>query len=85
MGLHASKLDAVPRLAALATWFIMDSGCTFHCHPFASDLINTKPLRQHMVAADGSKHRVTCIGDLPLTCRGRDNKLRRIVLRVLNP
>ena len=65
----------------MAVWFIIDSGCTYHCHPHAEDMINARPCSQSMVAADGSKHRVTLIGDLPLVVRDRKGKLRRVILR----
>ena len=77
----ARKGSAVMKLAALAVWFIVDSGCTYHCHPVASDLINQKTCNQHMVAADGSRHRITIIGDLPLAARDRQGRLRRVTLR----
>ena len=63
---HSSDGSALRRIMHLATWFIIDSGCTYHCHPMADDLINAKPCSQHMIAADGSRHRITIIGDLPL-------------------
>ena len=69
------------RLMHLTAWFIVDSGCTYHCHPTAGDLINSKPCSQHMIAANGSRHRITLIGDLPLLVRSRDGKLRRVILR----
>ena len=69
------------RIMHLATWFIVDSGCTYHCHPMSDDLINVKPCSQHMIAADGSRHRITMIGDLPLMVRDRHRKLRRVILR----
>ena len=69
------------KLADLAMWFIIDSGCTYHCHPVSSDLINQKRSHQHMVAADGSRHRITFIGDLPLVARDRKGHFRRILLR----
>ena len=34
-----------------------------------------------MVAADGSRHRITVIGDLPLAARDRHGKLQRVTLR----
>ena len=49
--------------------------------PTATDLINLKECRQHMVAADGSRHRISHIGDMPLATRDRKGHLRRIILR----
>ena len=73
--------SALMRLATMAIWLIMDSGCTYHCHPTASDLVSQKQCLQHMIAADGSRHRTTLIGDMPLAARDRHGKLRRILLR----
>ena len=78
---HSSDGSVLHRIMHLATWFIIDSGCTYHCHPMADDLINAKPCSQHMIAADGSRHRITIIGDLPLMVRDRNRKLRRVILR----
>ena len=75
------RRTALMKLASLSTWLIVDSGCTYHCHTCESDLINRKECRQHMVAADGSRHRITAIGDMPLVARDRKGKLRNILLR----
>ena len=76
-----TSTNFVSRLSALAVWFVIDSGCTFHSHPHQSDLVNLRPSSQFTVAADGSRHRVTCVGDLPIICRDRQGKMRRALIK----
>ncbi|MDC0525649.1 hypothetical protein OAO87_01525 [bacterium] len=60
---------------------IVDSGCTMHCHPHESDLINKRATRETMSGAEGAKRSVKCIGDLPIAATDADGKTHRILLR----
>eukprot|EP00965_Chrysotila_dentata_P144586 4775759-Pleurochrysis_carterae.AAC.1 len=46
--------------------FIVDSGCTWHIHPHASDLVNVKPCEARVVGIDGRPQRCTVVRDLPI-------------------
>eukprot|EP00965_Chrysotila_dentata_P016095 533349-Pleurochrysis_carterae.AAC.1 len=51
----------------LSIGFVADSGCTWHIHPHASDLVNVRKCEDHAVGIDGRPQRCTVIGDLPIT------------------
>ena len=65
--------DLRARLPAIAA--IVDSGATWHVHTRRSDLINVVATENEcIVAADGSEHPVTAVGDLPVVARNQNGK-----------
>ena len=60
---------------------VMDSGCTFHCHPHQTDLINFRPRRERMIGISGVSCDVTGIGDLPVIARDHMGRLIRLIIR----
>ena len=62
-------------------WAVIDSGCSWHCHPRADDLINQRPCNDTMSGIDGKPQRVKCIGDLPAFVRDSTGFWRRILIR----
>ena len=62
--------------AKMMCWTVIDSGCSWHCHPHLSDLINTRACSDTMSGIDGKPQRVKCIGDLPALAR--DHMQRRV-------
>ena len=59
---------------------VMDSGCTYHCHPRKSDLINFKPRVENMLSADGAACPVTGMGDLPIVCKDKAVKMHKVLV-----
>eukprot|EP00965_Chrysotila_dentata_P045536 1512597-Pleurochrysis_carterae.AAC.1 len=47
--------------------FVVDSGCTWHIHQHASDLVSVRPCEDRVVGIEGRPQRCTVIGDLPIT------------------
>ena len=66
---------------ALYIDLVLDSGCTMHCHPHESDLINRRPSRDTMSGIEGKKRKVTCIGDLPIVAKDKHGKLIKLIIR----
>ena len=62
-------------------WAVIDSGCSWHCHPHASDLINQRPCHDTMSGIDGKPQQVKCIGDLPALVRDSSGIWRRVIIR----
>ena len=62
-------------------WGVIDSGCSWHCHPHIDDLINRRPCNDTMAGIDGKPQRVKCIGDLPALARDSSGVWRRIIIR----
>ena len=62
-------------------WAVIDSGCSWHCHPHIGDLINQRPCNDTMAGIDGKPQRVKCIGDLPAVVRDSLGMWRRVVIR----
>ena len=62
-------------------WAVIDSGCSWHCHPYIDDLINQRPCRDTMAGIDGKPQRVKCIGDLPALVRDSTGMWRRVLIR----
>ena len=60
---------------------IVDSGCTMHCHPIESDLINRRRTKETMSGIDGKCKAVKCIGDLPVAAIDRHGKLQKILIK----
>ena len=60
---------------------VMDSGCTWHCHPTRSDLINFKPRHEVMVGIDGGRCEVTGMGDLPVVSKDDQGNHINLVIR----
>ena len=60
---------------------VMDSGCTFHCHPHKSDLLNVRPLRERMMGIDGHACDITGIGDLPIVAKDRNGKYQKLLIK----
>ena len=67
--------------ASMICWTVIDSGCSWHCHPHFADLINTRPCSDTMSGIDGKAQRVKCIGDLPALARDHNGTWRRIIIR----
>eukprot|EP00965_Chrysotila_dentata_P007901 257477-Pleurochrysis_carterae.AAC.1 len=55
--------------------FVVDSGCTYHIHPYEKVLINVRPCSESVSGIDGKPRPCVAIGDLPLTVRDSRNKL----------
>ena len=60
---------------------VMDSGCTLHCHPTQSDLINFRPMREVMVGIDGARCDVIGIGDLPIVAKDYSGARVNLLIR----
>ena len=60
---------------------VMDSGCTLHCHPVRSDLVNFRPIREVMIGIDGARCDVIGIGDLPIVAKDRDGAQVNLTIR----
>ena len=60
---------------------ILDSGCTWHSHPNAEDLINLRPCNERIACADGVEHACSGIGDLPLLAKDGSGKEHMVLLR----
>ena len=76
----ATKLTS-QSLKTLICWAVIDSGCSWHCHPHAEDLINTRPCSDTMTGIDGKPQAVKCIGDLPALARDHLGTWRPILIR----
>lgn len=76
-GKPATKIN----LSTLICWAVIDSGCSWHCHPHAKDLINGRPCNDTMTGIDGKPQKVTCIGDLPALTRDHLGVWRRIIIK----
>eukprot|EP00965_Chrysotila_dentata_P094898 3138736-Pleurochrysis_carterae.AAC.1 len=61
--------------------FVVDSGCTWHIHPHASDLVNTRTTDEVISGVDGKPQRVLLIGDMPLEAVDSRGNVQRITLR----
>ena len=68
-------------LENMICWTVIDSGCSWHCHPHFEDLINTRKCDDTMSGIDGKPQRVKCIGDLPALARDHGGTWRRILIR----
>ena len=75
----ASKIK-LPVAKAIC-WAVIDSGCSWHCHPHVNDLINRRPCFDTMTGIDGKPQRVKCIGDLPIYVRDSTGFWRHAVIR----
>ena len=71
----------VSDIAKYICWSVIDSGCSWHCHPHIKDLINRRPCNDTMTGIDGKPQKVTCIGDLPALSRDHLGVWRRIIIR----
>ena len=87
LGRHAPRFPIAPppsskvALSSLICWSVIDSGCSWHCHPNANDLVNTRRCSDTMTGIDGKPQTVTCIGDLPALTRDHLGVWRRIVIK----
>ena len=81
LGKPNSSLPSIPDISSLICWSVVDSGCSWHCHPFEKDLINTRKCNDTMTGIDGQPQRVKCIGDLPALTRDHLGTWRRIFIR----
>jgi len=75
--LGSGKLSAAKAIC----WAVIDSGCSWHCHPCELDLINRRPCRDTMTGIDGKPQRVKCIGDLPIYVRDSTGFWRHAIIR----
>jgi hypothetical protein len=73
----ANKLNTSTQIC----WSVIDSGCSWHCHPYAKDLINARRCNDTMTGIDGKPQKVTCIGDLPALTRDHLGVWRRVIIR----
>ena len=76
----ASQAAANSVLGSALISMVMDSGCTYHCHPHRSDLINFKPRVENMFSADGASCPVTGMGDLPVVCKDKAGKMHKVLI-----
>jgi hypothetical protein len=60
---------------------VIDSGCTWHIHGHAEDLVNLRPCLDSIGGIDDVAHPCTLIGDLPLYARSKGGRLYRLVLK----
>ena len=67
-------------ISKFVCWTIIDSGCSWHCHPHIKDLINRRPCNDTLTGVDGKPQKVSCIGDLPALARDHLGVWRRIVI-----
>ena len=74
-----AKPPRQPPVTKLA--LIIDSGASFHVHPHAKDLINTRPCRDRISGVDQVEHACPLIGDLPVRALGNDRKEYRLLIR----
>ena len=72
---------APSQLESLICWAVVDSGCSWHCHPVESDLINRRKCNDTMTGIDGKPQQVKCIGDLPVLVRDRNGVWSRCLIR----
>ena len=81
----AKKSRAAPTwrtvIGAVCLSIIVDSGCTWHSHPDAEDLINLRPCDERIACADGVEHACSGIGDLPLITKDERGKEHTVLLR----
>ena len=68
-------------LASVILSLVMDSGCTYHCHPRQSDLINFRPRRERMVGIDGNSCNVVGIGDLPIIANDSAGERHKLLIQ----
>ena len=76
----ATKLTS-QALKTLILWAVVDSGCSWHCHPHSEDLINTRPCNDTMTGINGKPEPVKCIGDLPALARDHLGTWRPILIK----
>ena len=69
------------QLESVICWAVVDSGCSWHCHPIESDLINRRKCNDTMTGIDGKPQQVKCIGDLPVLVRDRNGAWSRCLIR----
>eukprot|EP00965_Chrysotila_dentata_P257813 6213013-Pleurochrysis_carterae.AAC.1 len=60
---------------------VVDSGCTWHIHPNASDLLNTRPSDEYVMGIDKKPRLCTAFGELHLLATDEHGVARPIVLR----
>ena len=60
---------------------VMDSGCTFHCHPHRGDFINFRSIRDEIFGIDGKGCAILGIGDLPVVCRDKKGNLQHLLIK----
>ena len=77
----APKVPSLMGGAKALCWAVIDSGCSWHCHPRLEDLINRRPCHDTMTGIDGKPQRVKCIGDLPAFVRDNTGLWRRVIIR----
>eukprot|EP00965_Chrysotila_dentata_P147127 4858236-Pleurochrysis_carterae.AAC.1 len=63
--LHSGKHDRTLSPGMRSVGFIVDSGCSWHVHPHAEDLVETRPCTEEISGVDGKAHRCTLVGDMP--------------------
>ena len=51
-------INSVSNLATMICWTVVDSGCSWHCHPHSEDLINKRKCDDTMSGIDGKPQRV---------------------------
>ena len=64
----------------MARLFLLDSGCTWHCHNVLEDLVNVRSVRERIDDANGNVAEVTTIGDLPLRVRDSEGNEHRLLI-----
>ena len=59
---------------------VIDSGASFHIHPFIHHLNNVRSCTYSVSGVDRKSHSCTRIGDLPITVRGGDGRAYNITI-----
>ena len=60
---------------------VIDSGCTWHVHGHAEDLVNLRTCNDSIGSIDDVVHQCSLIGDLPLYAHSKGGRLHRLVLK----
>ena len=61
--------------------FLVDSGCTWHCHNILADFINLRAANEVIDDANGNVQKITQIGDLPVRVRDHRGVEHRLMIR----
>ena len=70
-----------PAAGSLNFEAVIDSGCTWNCHPRRDDLVDVRPCTDVITTADGAGHRATCVGTLRVLARDVDGDEKLVDIR----
>ena len=82
MNVNLSKHQRALKATLVGTliYLVLDSGCTWHCHPHQSDLINFRYKKEIITGISGGECEVVGIGDLPMIGKDDQGKLHKFLL-----